>query len=304
MDMPKDLISQFEQEKVEKSANNFQKYMKEHPLVYSFEVGADPLDLFFDVSAFKSGGDTLRTEINFEIPTSEIRFIRTGGALRADVELTAVVRNLDFEEVASGSDVISATRPAEGESSIPSHMPGQIVMELEPGYYRIGIEATDANSEKRGAARTSLDLESYGEGLAVSDIQFASRIDEAQPGGKFVKGSLRIIPHPIHAYRIPFPLTFYFEIYGLETDLNGFSFYAVDYKITPLRKRRRGPVLEEVTSVVSSRFETTAAGSDQVQRLEIATENLWEGAFELTVTVTDRRTRESAMRTARFSVLE
>ena len=304
MDMPKDLISQFEQEEVERSANNFYKYMKEHPLIYSFELGADLLGLFFDISTFKGEEGRLRTEINFEIPTSDVRFIRTEGMLRAEILLGAVVRNLDFEEIVSGNDAISATRSGEGESGIPSHMPGQIVLELEPGYYRIGIEATDVNSQKRGAARTNLELEPYGGELAISDIQFASSIGEAQPGGKFVKGNLRIIPHPLHAYRIPYPLTFYFEIYGLEIDQDGYSFYAVDYKITPLRKRRRGPVLEEITSVVSSKFETTAAGSDQVQRLEIATENLWEGSFELTVTVTDRRTRESVRKSARFSVLE
>jgi len=304
MDMPKDLISQFEQEKVERSANNFQKYMKEHPVIYSFEVGANPLDLFFDISTFKMKEGRLRTEINFEIPTSDVRFIRTEGMLRAEILLGAVVRNLELEEIASGSDVISVVRSGTVESSVPSHIPGQIVLELDPGYYRIGIEATDANSQKRGAARTNLELESFGGELALSDIQFASSIDDAQPGGKFVKGTLRIVPHPLHAYRIPYPLTFYFEIYGLETDRSGYSFYAVDYKITPLRKRRRGPVLEEVTSVVSSKFETTDVGSDHVQRLEIATENLWEGSFELTVTVTDRRTMESVRKSARFSVLE
>jgi GWxTD domain-containing protein len=305
METPKDLISQFEQEKVERSANNFYKYMKEHPLVYSFEIGTDLLDLFFDISIFKmEGGDSLRTEISFEIPTSDVRFVRTEGMLQAEILLEAVVRNLDFEEVASGSDVISAVRSGTDGSGVPSHIPGQIVLELEPGYYRMGIEATDANSQKRGMAKTNLELVPYTGGLALSDIQFASSIGEAQPGGKFVKGNLRVVPHPLHAYRIPYPLTFYFEIYGLETDREGFSFYAIDYRITPLLKKRRGPVLEEITSVVSSKFESTATGPDQVQRLEIATENLWEGSFELTVTVTDRRTRENVSKSARFSVLE
>jgi len=301
---PRNLISQFEREKVERSANNFHKYMKEHPLVYSFEVGAELLNFVFDISTFKTDDGRLRTDINFEIPTSEMRFIRAGGMLRAGILLDVLVRDIGFEEVASAADSVNAVRPGEDDSGIPSHIPGQIVLELDPGYYRIGIEATDVNSLRRGVARTNLELEPYGGGLALSDIQFASSIGEAPRGGRFVKGGLRVVPHPLHAYRIPYPLTFYFEIYGLETDGGGYSFYAVDYKITPLRKRRKGPVLEEVTSVVSSKFETTAVGSDQVQRLEIATENLWEGSFELTVTVTDRRTRESVVKSARFSVLQ
>jgi GWxTD domain-containing protein len=304
MAMPKDLIAQWEQEKVERSANNFQKYMNEHPTVYSFELNKDILPFFFDISSFKSGTSKLRTDVSFEIPTSETRFIRSEGLLKAQIELRVAARNLELDQVASGVDTVNVTRYGTGETDVPSHLPGQVALDLEPGYYRIGIEVIDVNSERRGVKKTNLELESFGSGLGISDIQFASRIDEADAAQKFAKGNLRIIPHPLHAYRIPYPLTFYFEIYGLDTDNEGFSFYAVDYKITPLQKRRRGPVLEEITSIVSSKFETSGRGPQQVQRLEIATDNLWEGPFELTITVTDRRTRKSAQRSARFSVLD
>jgi GWxTD domain-containing protein len=305
MSMPKNLIARWEQEKVERSANNFYKYMKEHPTVYSFEMEKNVLPFFFDISSFKSGPERVRTEVNFEIPASETRFIRSEGALKAQVELRVTVRNLDWEEVASGVDFINATQyGGEGGFSGPSHLPGQVVLELKPGYYRVGIEAMDKNSDKRGVMRTNLELDSYGERFGISDIQFASKIEETDVKQKFVKEGLRIIPHPLHAYRIPYSLAFYFEIYGLDTNSEGFCYYAVDYKIAPLQKRRKGPVLEEITSVVTSKFETSGIGATQVQRLEIATDNFWEGIFELTITVTDRRTRESVLRSARFSVLE
>jgi hypothetical protein len=302
MAMPRDLIAQFEAEKVERSANNFQKYMKEHPTIYSFELEKEILPFFFDISSFRSGRDSLRIEVSFEIPTSETRFIRTEGALKAQIELRVSVRNLELEEVASGIDMVNAAQY--GESGVPSHRPGQVVLELEPGYYRIGIEAIDMNSQKRGVMKTNLELDSYGRGLSISDIQFASSVDEVDAAQKFVKGNLRIIPHPLHAYRIPYPLTFYFEIYGLHTDDEDRCFYSVDYRIEPLQKRRRGAVLEEVAAVVSSKFETSGRGARQVQWLEIATDNLWEGPFELSVTVTDRRTRESVQQRARFSLLD
>jgi GWxTD domain-containing protein len=304
MAMPKDLIAQFEVEKIERSANNFQKYMKEHPTIYSFELEKNILPFFFDISSFKNGPASLRTEISFEIPASETRFIRSEGALKAKIELRVTVRNLELEEVASGIDVLNVTQYGTAESGLPSHLPGQVVLELEPGYYRIGIEVIDTNSQKRGVMKTNIELDPYERGLDVSDIQFASSIDETDASQKFVKGNLRIVPHPLHAYRIPYPLTFYFEIYGLDTDDGGLCFYAVDYRIAPLQKRRRGPILEEVTSIVSSKFETSGRGARQVQQLKIATDNLWEGPFELTITVTDRRTRESVQRSARFSVLD
>lgn len=304
METPRDLIAEWEQEKIEESQNNFYKYLEENPTIYSFELDREILSLYFDVTSFKKGSDSLRTEVNFEIPTEEIRFVREGGVLAGEVELRVAVRDYDMKEVALGTDVIRITYAGEGDFEGPSLVPGQVVLGLEPGYYRIGVEAIDTKSDIRGVMKTSLELRAVGEGLALSDIQFASRIDNVIDQTRFVKGDLRVVPHPIHAYRIPFPLTFYFEIYGLSTDRDGFCFYSVDYRITPLEKRRRGPVLEEIAPIVSSKFETTGTGPRQVQQLQIATENLWQGPFELSITVTDRRTLEQAERSSRFSILE
>jgi GWxTD domain-containing protein len=304
MAMPRDLIAEWEQEKIEESLNNFYKYLEENPTIYSFELDSELLSLYFDVTSFRRGPDSLRTEVNIEIPTEEIRFVRQGDTLRADVELRVLARDYEMNEVALGTDSIRITYTGEGEFDGPSLVPGQVVLGLEPGYYRIGVEAVDKNSGIRGVMKTNLELPSLGGGLAVSDIQFASRIDEASAGARFVKDGLRIVPHPMHAYRIPFPLTFYFEIYGLSADREGFCFYSVDYRITPLEKRRRGPVLEEAAPVVSSKFETTGSGPTQAQQLRIATENLWQGPFELTVTVTDRRTMARVEKRSRFSILD
>ena len=304
MEMPRDLIAEWEQEKIEESKNNFHKYLEENPTIYSFELDSELLSIYFDVTSFKKGPDSLRTEVNFEIPTEEIRFVREGDVLAAEVELRVAVRDYEMNKVALGTDIIRITYEGEGDFEGPSLVPGQVVLGLEPGYYRIGVEAIDMKSDIRGVMKTNLELQTVGDGLAVSDIQFASRIDRVSEQTRFVKGDLRIIPHPMHLYRIPFPLTFYFEIYGLGTDRDDFCFYSVDYRITPLEKRRRGPVLEEIAPVVSSKFETTGTGPRQVQQLQIATENLWQGPFELSITVTDRRTLEQVERRSRFSILE
>jgi hypothetical protein len=115
---------------------------------------------------------------------------------------------------------------------------------------------------------------------------------------------MQVIPHPLRAYRIPYPLTIYFEIYGLETDREDLAYYSVEYTIIPTQKRRKGPVLEDVDFALSSSFETTGFGSKQVQRIEIATENLWNGAFQLVVRIQDRRTRAFVERSATFSILD
>jgi GWxTD domain-containing protein len=299
----KDLIAQHDAEKLEEKMNNFDKYMEERPVIYSFEINQKPLPLSFDITTFRGGERTLRTEVNVEVPSKEVQFVRREGVLTTDVELRVLIRDLNNREVASGMGRIEA-RVAGENAAAPSFLPGQIVLALEPGYYRVGIEAYDANSKRRATLRTNLELEAYAGAPALSDIEFASSIKETQDNTKFVKANLQVVPHPIRTYVIPFPVIFYFEIYGLDTDAAGIAYYTVDYKIIPLAKRRKGPVLVEPPSAITSSFETNGYGSTQTQRLSIATENLWEGPFKLSVTVTDRRTFKSVTKSENFSILK
>ena len=303
-----DRIAKIEAEKVFEAINNFFAALDERPTIYSFELNQKLLPLYFDVASFRGGERTLRAEISFEVPTSELQFVRKEGAVAADVEFKIVVRDVDMKEVASAVDTIRPTvtgdwladkgpRPA-------SLVPAQIVLALEPGYYRIGIEARDRTSRRRAAYLTNVELAPYTASPAVSDIQFASSIRETEANQDFVKGNLQVVPHPSHAYRKPNPLWMYFEIYGLDTDPEGLAYYRVEYRIVPLEKRRRGPVLEETSAAITSSFETSGYGATQPQRLSVATENLWEGRFRFIVTVTDRRSFRTATKWEDFSIVK
>jgi GWxTD domain-containing protein len=299
----KDRIAQIEQEKIQKSINNFHRYIKERPTIHSFEINQKLLPLYFDITSFKGGERMLRTEFNFEVPATELKFIQREGGLAADIAFRVLVRDIDMNVVASGVDSLQPTITGERFTG-PSLLPGQIVLALEPGYYRIGLEAEDRISKRHAAYRTNIELASYTASPAISDIQFASGIEETEENQRFVKGNLRVVPHPVHAYRLPFPLAIYFEVYGLDTDQEGLAYYRIEYKIIPLGKRRKGPVLVEVPSVISSSFETTGYGPTQPQRISVAPANLWEGSFRFIVTVTDRRTFRTATKSEDFSILK
>lgn len=300
----RDLIAEWEAEKTRKSANNFYKYMKENSLIYSFEMNQELLNVYFDVTAFSGGEGLYRTEVNFEVPTEEILFVQQEGDLKANIDFRVVVRDMEMNKVTAGEDVVTAVTSERNLETMPSLLPGQVVLTLEPGYYHLGLEAIDLNSGKRGTFRTNVELPPPGKALRISDIQFASTIKETEENVKFVKGNIQVIPHPIRAYRIPYPLTVYFEIYGLATDREDLTYYSVEYAIVPMQKRKKGLVLVEVDLALSSGFETTGFGSKQVQRIEIATGNLWKGVFQLVVKVQDRRTRKVVERRATFSILD
>jgi GWxTD domain-containing protein len=299
----KDRIAEIEKEKLQKQVNNFYTYLDERPIVFSFEVNQRPLPLYFDVTSFRGGERTLRAEVNVEVPSSELTFVRKGGASTAEVEIRVLVRDMNDHEIAAGVDTVRPTMTGDKFKG-PALVPGQVILALAPGYYRLGIEARDLVSKRHAGYRTNVELAPYVASPAISDIQFASSIAETDENRRFLKGNLQVIPHPIHAYRLPFPVSLYFEIYGLDTDREGLAYYRVEYKIVPLEKRRKGPVLVDVPSIVSSSFETSGYGSTQPQHISVEPINLWEGPFRFIVTVTDRRTFRTATRSEDFSILK
>ncbi len=77
-----DRIAQIEAEKVFEAINNFFAALDERPTIYSFELDQKLLPLYFDIASFRGGERTLRTEISFEVPTSELQFTQRGGRWR------------------------------------------------------------------------------------------------------------------------------------------------------------------------------------------------------------------------------
>ena len=139
--------------------------------------------------------------------------------------------------------------------------------------------------------------------MLATDVVPRSRAEEWPTGTYFIRGDNAIKPIPSERVDLEEAVYLYFEIYGLDTDSEGLGLYSIDYRIIPNAKRRKGPVLEPAP-IISSQFETAGFGSTQTQRLEIATDNLWEGAFTLIVEVMDRRTRHLVEQRSNFSILE
>ena len=282
---------------------NFQLYTEIYSAVYASDTEWAPLPCVYDILSFRGGDKIDRIDVSFEVPTETRATARQGATRGSKVELRVLVRDDNLREVASGEGSIETADEA-GSRTASGLVPGQIVLALKPGRYHLGIEACESNSKRRAEFKTDVDVPAYKASPCISDIQFASSITETEENSRFVKGNLRVVPHPLHAYRIPAPIVFYFEIYGLDTDEDGKTFYLVEYRIIPLGKKRWGPVFLERPANIGAAFETSGYGSAQPQRLAIAANELGEGPFRLDVTVTDRRTFRTAVQSAKFSILK
>jgi len=277
---------------------------RKQPYCHTCDLVMNRFPLYFDVSSFRGGPGTVMTEVSFEVPAKDIIFVQSDGASRAEVDFRVMVRNFSFDSVTAGATRVSAAVTGEEALEKLDRLDGQLRLSLEPGYYRFGIEAIDRNARRSCAYNTIVTIQGMDSSPALSDIQFARLIREAEGDERFTKGGLQIVPHPLHAYRIPDPVRIYFEIYGLETDRNDVAFYSIEYRVEPLDKRRWGPVLVEDHLVKSSTFDLSGYGSRQVQRLEIDTSDLWPGRYELQVLVRDRATLAETSRETPFSIVD
>ena len=293
----------WEMERAERLAQNFYAVARRKPFIHASEIDIDPLGTFFDAASFRGGPGRTRTELLFAVPASRVAFARAPAGWRGEVAVRLMVRGGDFEEVLREGAVVFAEATAD-DPEPPSWLPGSIVLTLEPGRYRFGIEAEDERSGRRSACRMNVVVPDFDGDLAISNILFASSIRPAEESVMYQRGGLQVVPHPVRAYLKPFPLVFYVEIYNLDVDEEGIAFYDVEYSVRPTEKRRRGPVYVDEGIVASSSFRTSGYGETQVQRLEIDTEAFWKGVFQLGIRITDRRTFAVAGRSAGFTVLE
>jgi len=282
----------------------FYSYLEDNRHFHAADLERVPLPCYFDITSFKGGSGKIRTEVNFEIPARELSYEQETSGWRTDFEVRVAVYGLDMEEVVSRSDVVDIDLPEKPAPDSPWLLPAQFILTLDPGYYRFGLEVMDRRSKKHGVFLSSRNVEAMGDTLCVSDIQLASSITEAGSRTSFIKGPLRVIPHPVHAYRKPDPVRFYFEIYGLDLDDEDFGFWEVEYSVEPREKKREGPVYKDVGTILSARFNSSGFGSMQNERLEIDSKELWEGSFRLRVRVMDRRTRKHVETMTNFSIVE
>ncbi len=285
----------------------FYSLVENNRYFHSVDVKRPDLPCYFDITAFKSDKGKVRTDVSFEIPAKELSYTEVRDGWKTDFEASLAVYDIEMNEIVTVMDTVRIELPEKPEPDSPWLLPGQFTLILKPGYYRFGLELKDTETKKHGVYLSSRLLLPFGDSLAMSDVQLASYIEETGRGSRpsFIKGPLRVIPHPIHAYWMPDQVKFYFEIYGLDVDDEDFAFWEIEYSVEPKKgKKRKGTGYEDVSTDLSSKFATSGFGSRQTQRLEIETKNLWEGSFRMTVRVMDRRTRKSVEKIAYFSILE
>ena len=231
--------------------------------------------------------------------------IESGDTLEETYRAEVVIWDATFAEVARRQKEI-VVRAAPGKTEWANLIPTQTVFSVGRGYYRMAISVRGENSGRESSYRTSFSAESFEPRLSLSDILFARKIAPTDNTSIFARGPLEVIPHPYRAYSRSFPIPLYFEIYNLGLDQRGVSSYSIEYKIirqsgekTAFMERFRG-----TSPIVASRFESSGYGEHDTQHIQVRTENLAKGTYDILITVTDNLANAEAYRKASFTIVD
>lgn len=297
----------------------FAEYLqKQTPEIFDLNIRGKRYDFPRYAIGFRGNEGKVRMELFYGIPVRALEYFKRPGeryvanveegVFLFDMNLRQVIRNVKSERFLS---------PASFDSSKDRCISRLNRMELNPGLYNVAIEFKDDSSGNYGAIRDQIYLKCYrSDSLEVSDILIASSIELPKNGQVNSIDDLSYSVNVTRSFRKPKPIYLYFEVYNLSPTLpSGMSKFRVEYSI-----RQRGNDVKDVWSVkkvLAKMFrmagrkyeiadEHEYEGTDSVENLilEIDTESLEKGMYQLAVSIKDIQAGSSAESKTEFYVID
>lgn len=271
------------------------------PQVYVHDYGGEWLPVAFDAVSFASSEPGLtRLEVHTGIRARDLLYERRDGMWGAVLGVEAVAKTPDFREVARVRRFTHDRRAAVDDLEDRLVL-DEVDVYLEPGSYVLALAVRDTTSRRVGMFQRPVEVAGFPAGeLNVSGIQTAFRVDDAEPGAPFRKGSLQVAPWPLTKFPRGYDVHLYFEIYGLEQSPTGDTLFQVELLVEP-REPAKKP---RARTGVSTSWKGKGHGAIAREHFALDTSALGPGTFDLRLTVTDRIGDAVAERSTAITVSE
>lgn len=289
----------------QKRIGRFMELQKTTPATYRHMFEQNRLPFVFSVDCFRGGEWKDRVDVNLEFEAD----LRAGAEKRKSrtYKATAVFWDIDREEV--GCDEQRLEIPvADGTADSIRQMPAQLVFTLPAGFYHMAVTMEEEHSDRIASYRTEVTCKDFESKLAVSDILFASSIRPTDRDSPFNRGALEIVPHPARRYRRGASIPLYFEIYNMSMSGQNVASYTVEYSIVPQQAAKSGWLNigkgKKLPVDITSSFRASTSGPHDAVHLKLESDNLWEGVFDLHVTIIDELSHAEVKQAAAFTIIE
>jgi GWxTD domain-containing protein len=278
-------------------------------------VTFDPLQ---SAVTFRGENGKTRLEYSIGILPDDFGIFRSPTGAYSYIDLQMELYKSDWRPVTDAVDKVS-NLPTTPQITIRGNplFVHAAQLEVEPGEYILSTLLVDPEAGKQATADEPVVFPDYsGDHLMLSEIMPAARITEITPGrrGRFVKGTLEVLPLPGRTLGAGQPLFVYFEIYNLTKDAIGATDYTVKYAVaessddTALLTRLYQGIRSlvgwgERRAEISSEVTLSGIQKDVFTHLEVDMSRSKPGVYEMLVEVTDRLSGSTARSTVIFRTL-
>lgn len=267
-----------------------------HPIP---DVSKGDIQFYVDCAGFKGfeEGKKVYEEIYLSVGGDQLTYVQEGATFRAVAEVSAVLRDVRGSRVKSECWKIGRRVETFEETRNKIFLFDAIGLMIKPGRYTLEVKVKDVNSAKEGSNRVKLLVPSFeGDGLMLSQIQLAAKIEADTSRHKFVKNGRRVTPNPMRVYGLHWPLLyFYIEVYNLSVGGPGSSTYTTQYAVLD----GPGNVVKEYPA---KELQKPGASSVIMSGLNVVT--LPGGLYTLRVRVVDNDNAQEAVTERSFQVLK
>jgi GWxTD domain-containing protein len=281
------------------------------PEKFTVPPGVAVLDFYYDVASFRGADGQPQLEVYFGIPPEHIQSNRIGDFIQLKLAHNLILAN-------EAGDAISQTRDErtfQARADVDA-LPGLFVdvahISALPGRYTLGVKLIDQLSGKWNLYQQVVEIPSFADTLALSDIEMAWDVSEKPQAKKFRKGDVWVVPEPTRRYEGR-DVHLYYEVYNLTLDAFGQAKYRVDYTIRENIQNGRGVVgvmASGLKRFFQARqepefrvgYERSGSVANEPIFFELETKKLKPGLKEVVVTITDLNGHKTVSQSALFWV--
>lgn len=310
-------------EKLSRGINRFhprrlaEALIERTPDNYDYNYGGDPLDAAVDIVTFRDDDDRTLVEVVYSVPRPALGHAADGLGMNTRLNSRFALRDADYRWIMAVNDTIGPLeRPLDEVSSSPEADSAHVALLTfiaDAGPYQSAFSIRDQATRRIGMFKHPLAVADYrGDSLMISDIKLSTGIAPTDRGGVFVRHGLDIAPHPSRIYRPAQPVYVYYEAYNLTPDAEGRSVYhtQLEIKAKEGEKGVAGRIFSSIGGLFSSdndqaviyTFEDAVKSDTAYKYTSINTDDLPEGLYTLTVTLTDPATGAQAIKSTDFMI--
>lgn len=250
-----------------------------------------------DYVCFKAPSARTYVEIYNQIPFSQLCFQRVSMQKYiavATLDITLTKKKIEFAHT-TRTDTLNVNT---FEKTLTSRQVLSCLQSyiIDAGDYNCKVSVTDLVTGKKAVKKFNMQVPEYrSTSLRLSEVQFASRITNAEGNGPFVKSGLYVVPNPQAEYGyFTTHIPVYYEIYNipLERD-NSDKFLNMEFILIA---KSDGAVVKQIKLGAYFR------ARDCIQSALLPAYNLDPGKYKLQIVVSDPRSRSKSMTEREFSV--